>query len=485
MLPLTELLRVISETTDFPVPADATVTSITSDSRNVAPGSLFVAIRGTKGDGAEYIASAREKGAVAVVCDRDVKAEGVLAIRVENTRGALSRLAAKFYPRQPEHIVAVTGTDGKTSTVDFYRQLWHHMGRKSASIGTFGVRRGGEDALDSDARTTPDPVALHHTLSGLAYSGVTHVGMEASSHGLDQFRLDGVRLEAAAFTNLTRDHLDYHGTDEAYFQAKRRLFDTLLPVGATAVLNQDDARFEVLKETCQNRGVRVLGYGKAGEDFRVAGITPNPQGQTTMLELHGKPVRLEVPLVGAFQVMNILAALALVEATGGQLEEALAAVPALAGVPGRLEHIATLANGASVFIDYAHTPMALANILSTLRPHTQHHLHVVFGCGGDRDAGKRPEMGKAADRLADHVIVTDDNPRSEDAALIRKAVLAGAPRGKEVADRRQAIYAALTALNAGDVLVVAGKGHEKTQTVGDKQFPFDDAEVIRELVKTL
>lgn len=466
--------------------AEISITGITADSRRVRPGNLFVALKGTKHDGTRFIADAIAAGAAAILCDKDTPVPGgMIAVRSANVRRALAQMAAAFYARQPEHVVAVTGTDGKTSTCDFFRQLWDCLGKSSAAIGTLGVLSGHGKTLYPESQTTPGPVALQAMLSDMAAGNITHVAMEASSHGLDQYRLDGVALEAAAFTNLTRDHLDYHADEDAYFQAKARLFGELLPARKTAVLNQDDAKFPVLEKICRARNVSVVGFGKSGAQYTIKAITPTPQGQDANLEIYGKPRLLHIPLAGAFQVMNIAAALALVEATGGKLEQALAAVPHLKGVPGRLEKVAALKNGAAVYIDYAHTPTALANILRTLRPHAAGKLSVVFGCGGDRDAGKRPEMGKAANDLADRAIVTDDNPRSENPAVIRKAVLAAAPRAKEIADRREAIYAALKELQSGDILVIAGKGHEKTQTVGDKVLPFDDAEAARQGVKEL
>jgi UDP-N-acetylmuramoyl-L-alanyl-D-glutamate--2,6-diaminopimelate ligase len=465
--------------------ASVSIVSITADSREVVPGSLFVALRGTKTDATQFIADAVKKGAAAILCDETTKGAAPLVIRSKNVRRSLSQIAAAFYAKQPAHVVAITGTDGKTSTADFYRQFWHHLGKSSASIGTLGILEGSGKALYGESQTTPGPVQLHKILAQMAEKNITHVGMEASSHGLDQFRLDGVKLEAAAFTNLTRDHLDYHKTEEAYFAAKARLFSELLPAGKTAVLNKDDARYHDLAKSCHQHGLRVVSFGVFGTEYKIMHLEPSAQGQVATLVIHGKSYTLNIPLAGAFQVFNIAAALALVEASGGKLEDALKVVPKLKGVPGRLELVAELANGAAVYIDYAHTPMALANILKTLRPHVQGKLHVVFGCGGDRDAGKRPEMGKAANDLAEVAIVTDDNPRSENPAAIRKAVLAGCPRGLEVADRKQAIYVALQGLGAGDILVIAGKGHEKTQTVGSKILPFDDAQVAREGVKEL
>lgn len=469
-----------------PEAASLAISMITADSRKVRAGALFVALKGTVSDGTQYIAQAKNLGAAAVLCDLGTETdEDIPLLYAQNTRRALALMAAAFYGRQPAHMVAVTGTDGKTSTADFYRQFWHHMGEQSVSIGTLGVLGGAGEALYPETRTTPGPVELHQMLSEMAAKKIAYAAMEASSHGLDQYRLDGVKLEAAAFTNLTRDHLDYHKTEEAYFKAKLRLFDTLLPGGGTAVINQDDRRFGEIRDICKKRGHRLIGFGKSGAEFKVNAITPMPHGQLADVALLGKSYRLEIPLVGGFQVMNILAALGLVLGSGGEMEKALGVIGKFKGVPGRLEQVVQLANGATVFIDYAHTPMALANIIKTLRPHTKNKLHVVFGCGGDRDTGKRPEMGKAAAELADVVIVTDDNPRSENPAAIRKAILAAAPGAKEVADRREAIYLALKGLTAGDILVIAGKGHEKTQTIGDKVTPFDDAEVARAAAKEL
>lgn len=468
------------------------VASITCDSRRVIPGTLFFALKGGKADGVAFIEQAYNAGAVAVVCAMDASVPDTLLplIRVENPRLALAHMAAAFYNGHPKHMVAVTGTDGKTSTADFFRQFWHGMDRSSASIGTLGILTGEGETLYPGSHTTPDPVDLHKMLTDMAARRIDYVSMEASSHGLDQYRLDGVLLDAAAFTNFTRDHLDYHQTEEAYFKAKERLFSEVLPEGRTVVLNQDDARFSTLKSLCEKRRQKIIGFGRQGAQMRMDALAPHAHGQTAWLELYGQRHELEVPLVGSFQVMNILAALGLVLGVGGSLDEALTIIPGLRGVPGRLEQVASLANGATVFIDYAHTPMALANILRTLRPHTRNRLHVVFGCGGDRDKGKRPEMGKHAVELADVAVVTDDNPRSEDPAQIRREIMATASQGKnggakEVADRREAIYVALKGLEAGDVLVIAGKGHEKTQIIGKQTHPFDDAQVTRELVKEL
>jgi UDP-N-acetylmuramoyl-L-alanyl-D-glutamate--2,6-diaminopimelate ligase len=485
---LIDLIRPVPETLEYSRDAEKlSITGITSDSRQVKPGYLFAALKGSQSDGTKFIGQAKQSGAIAVLCGKstNVSEPGIAAIKATDPRLALAHMAAAFYGTQPKHIAAVTGTDGKTSTADFFRQFWHLMGKKTASIGTLGILSGSGEALYPGSHTTPDPVQLHKLLAELHGKRIEHVAMEASSHGLHQYRLDGVHVQAAAFTNIARDHLDYHHTEEAYFAAKSRLFSELLPEGATAVLNEDDDKFGQMKAICAKRKHDIIGFGKNGSQFKVIRIEPLPHGQRAGLELFDKSYLLDIPLVGAFQVMNILAALGLVVGCGGKLDKALAVIPELNGVPGRLEQVARLANGATVFIDYAHTPMALANILKTLRPHTKKQLHVVFGCGGDRDKGKRPEMGKIANTLADRVIVTDDNPRSEEPGSIRKAILAAAPDAKEVADRREAIYVGLKSLNAGDILVIAGKGHEKTQIVGDKTFPFDDAEVAREAAKEL
>jgi UDP-N-acetylmuramoyl-L-alanyl-D-glutamate--2,6-diaminopimelate ligase len=480
---LIDLLAALDETSQHAGAGSVEVAGITSDSRAVGPGFVFVAQKGEKVDGHQFISQAIQHGAVAVIVDKaQTLPNDPCIIPVANSRRAYAQLAAAFYPRQPDHMVAVTGTDGKTSTADFYRQFWQLLGKRSAAIGTLGIT-GSDGALLSEAtHTTPDPMMLHQQLSVL---DADYVCMEASSHGIHQSRLDGVCLEAAAFTYIGRDHLDYHKTEENYFIAKARLFDTLLPEGKTAVINQDDKRYGELYERCLKRRHRIIGFGRSGKDFRIASLELLPHGQRAKLELFSRHYHVDIPLVGSFQTMNILAALGLVVGSGGDIDEAVAVIPKLKGVPGRLQPVAELACGASVYIDYAHTPMALANILNTLRAHTQNQLHVVFGCGGDRDRGKRPEMGRIAAELADRVIITDDNPRSEDPALIRRSIMAASSGAKEVADRREAIYVALGELRAGDVLVIAGKGHEKTQTIADRVLPFDDAEVARVGVREL
>ncbi len=463
-------------TRDWGVDSNPEITGITANSAEVKDGYIFVALKGEKTDGADFIPQAVERGASLIITDNPLPTihHSPSTIHHPNPRLALSQLAAAFYGRQPEHIVAITGTDGKTSTADFFRQLMSLAGEKSSAIGTL-----------SSNLTTPDPVALHKKLAEFADEKISYMAMEASSHGLFQYRLDGVKLEAAAFTNIARDHLDFHKTEEAYFAAKARLFSEVLPAGKTAVLNADDAKFPALKAICEARGQRIIDFGKTAKEFHIRAITPHGSGQSVLLTLFGKKYNVEVPLVGGFQVMNILAALGLCVGVGMDAENILQHIPQLAGVAGRLQQVAKLANGASVFIDYAHTPMALENILKTMRPHTAGKLLVVFGCGGDRDKGKRPLMGAAAANFADLAIVTDDNPRSEDPAAIRAEVLAGAPSCTAIADRREAIYYAIRQLGAGDALVIAGKGHEKTQIIGDKHLPFDDAEVAQEAARDL
>lgn len=488
VMKLRELLQAVPEAVQLPDSlAGLEITGITSDSTKVKYGFIFVALKGEKIDGAKFIPHAKQNGAVVIVKDEGSEIRDG-EIEVKSPRLALAKMAAAFYGKQPKNIVAVTGTDGKTSTADFFRQFMFLAGEKSASVGTIGVISGEGKSLYEGTLTTPDSVALHKMLAELSDGGVNYLAMEASSHGLSQYRLDGVNLKAAAFTNIARDHLDYHKTEEAYFIAKSRLFSELLPEGKTAVLNQDDTRFSALKNICEKRKHKIIGFGRNGAEFTINSITPNQHGQGVSLTLFGKKYEADVPLVGEFQVMNILAALGLAVGCGVDLEKLLGCISKLKGVSGRLEQVVATKNGAAVFIDYAHTPLALENILKTLRPHSKNKLHVVFGCGGDRDAGKRPLMGKIVSEYADYAIITDDNPRSENPAVIRAAIMAGCSDKilcKEVADRAKAIYLAIEQLKAGDVLVIAGKGHEKMQIIGDKNLPFDDAEVARKAAHDL
>ncbi|HEY4251859.1 MAG TPA: UDP-N-acetylmuramoyl-L-alanyl-D-glutamate--2,6-diaminopimelate ligase [Roseomonas sp.] len=461
----------------------AAITAITADSRKVAPGTLFAAIPGARADGRAFIADAVARGAAAVLAPAGTTwPTGVPErpmLTTADPRRALARMAAAFYETQPKTLIAVTGTNGKTSTADFLRQLWALAGSPAASVGTLGLIAPGFPPGPS--LTTPDPVALHESLAALALAGIQHAALEASSHGIEQRRLDGVRLAAAGFSNLTRDHLDYHGDMAAYRAAKLRLFDTLLPGGAPAGVNADMApeTLAALRAIAARRHLRLIEVGEAGREIRLLSHRPLPHGQALEIEAGGVRYPLELALPGRFQADNVLLALALAMATG--LHNAVALAPRLTGVRGRMERAATLPNGAAVYVDYAHTPDALERLLAALRPHARGQLHVLFGAGGDRDPGKRPLMGAVCARLADVCWVTDDNPRSEDPALIRAAILAACPGGIEVADRARAIAAAMSALSPGDVLAVAGKGHESGQTIAGVTYPFDDADVVRRL----
>ena len=457
-----------------------TITGLTADSRAVSPGFLFAALPGARADGRRFIADAVARGAAAVLAPLGTPWPAGVPPRplIEDAepRRALARMAAAQAGAQPETVVAITGTNGKTSTAEFLRQL---SDRPAASLGTLGVIAPGH--AGGSGLTTPDPVSLAQTLAALAREGVRLAALEASSHGLDQFRLDGVRLRAAGFTNLTRDHLDYHGTLDAYRSAKLRLFDALLPPGAPALaatgLDRDTAA--ALRDVAVNRGLALRWVGEDGDAIRLLRAVPHPGGQHLEVAAEGARRTLDLPLPGRFQADNALLAAALATAVG--VRGALDRLPMLQGVRGRMELAASLPNEAAVYVDYAHTPDALERLLSALRPHTAGRLHVVFGAGGDRDRGKRPLMGQAAARLADAAIVTDDNPRTEDPAAIRAAVLAACPGAREIGDRAAAIAAALNALRRGDVLVVAGKGHEQGQTIGTQTLPFDDAAVVRRL----
>lgn len=459
------------------------ITSVTSDSREVRKGSLFVALKGVHADGSRFVDDAIAKGAAVVMAAEDAELPSlpahVILLRTPSPRFALAKLAAVIVGRQPKFTAAVTGTDGKTSTAYFARQLWEKLELKAASLGTLGVIGDKGVLLSEGVHTTPDPVQLHQTLGKLAEEGYTHVVMEASSHGLDQHRLDGVNVQAAAFTNFTRDHLDYHKTVEAYFDAKARLFRDVLKPQGTAVMNVEDAHVNDLIKIASKRGCQIIEYGEEAKHLRILDIEPLPQGQRVSLQVWGKPFEFTTSIVGSFQVYNMLAAAGLVIASGFDIGKVMSLLQELSGVRGRLEHIGSY-HGAAIYIDYAHTPTALANVLATLRLHTQGQLHVVFGCGGDRDKGKRPEMGSIAKALADSVIVTDDNPRSEEPGSIRAEIIAACTGATEIGDRREAIHAAMGKLKTGDVLLVAGKGHETTQTIGSEQIPFDDAQVIRE-----
>ncbi|MCW3477927.1 UDP-N-acetylmuramoyl-L-alanyl-D-glutamate--2,6-diaminopimelate ligase [Limobrevibacterium gyesilva] len=456
---------------------------VTADSRRVAPGFLFAALPGTRADGRAFIADAVARGAAAVLAPEGTDWPAGVPPRPllqdPEPRRRLAQIAAVLAGPQPATVVAVTGTNGKTSTVEFLRQIWALAGHAAASLGTLGLNAPGFEA--GPGLTTPDPVGLAETLAMLARAGIERAAMEASSHGLHQFRLDGVRLSAGAFTNLTRDHLDYHGTVAAYRAAKLRLFAELLPPGAPAVASTalDAESLAALRDIAGQRRLALLTVGEGGEAIGLRRAVPRPDGQTLEITAGGKRRSLHLPLPGRFQADNVLVAAALAQATGTR--DALDHAAHLTGVRGRMELAARLPNGAAVYVDYAHTPDALERLLTALRPHTAGRLHVVFGAGGDRDRGKRPLMGAAAARLADRAIVTDDNPRTEDPAAIRAAVLAACPGACDIGDRAAAIEAALNALGPGDVLAVAGKGHEQGQTVGTKTLPFDDVATVRRL----
>ncbi len=456
---------------------------VTADSRQVAPGVLFAALPGSRVDGRTFIAEAVARGAAAVLAPAGTPWPAAVPARPlledPQPRRRLAQLAALFAGPQPEALVAVTGTNGKTSTVEFLRQIWADAGHPAASLGTLGLIAPG--FAPGAGLTTPDPVSIAGTLARLARAGVRHAAIEASSHGLDQFRLDGARLAAAGFTNLTRDHLDYHDTEQAYRAAKLRLFAELLPKGAPAVAfaGMDAITLAALREIAVRQRLDLRTVGPAGSAIRLLATTPRTDGQELDIEIEGGRRSIPLPLVGRFQGDNALMAAALAAALGEH--GALDRLAALRGVRGRMELAARLPNGACAYVDYAHTPDALERLLTALRPHTAGRLHVVFGAGGDRDRGKRPLMGAVAARLADAAIVTDDNPRGEQPTAIRAAILAACPGAREIGDRARAIEAALNALGPGDVLAVAGKGHEQGQTIADQTIPFDDREVIRQL----
>ena len=454
------------------------VTGFAIDHRKVAPGTVFGAFAGQRFNGEAFIPAAVESGAVAVVAAPEARVEGALHIADAAPRARFARLAAKFFAPFPETAVAVTGTNGKTSTVEMTRQLWRMAGRHAASIGTLGVATADERV--TTGLTTPDIVTFLSNVAGLAREGVTHLAFEASSHGLDQYRTEGLPVAAAAFTNFSRDHLDYHGTMDAYLDAKLRLFGEVVAVDGAAVIWTDDPVSARVIEAARARGVRVLAVGERGEALRLVGRTPTLLGQKLAIEAEGATHKVSLPLIGAYQAANALTAAGLVIATGGDVKATLQALSRLQPVRGRLERAVITRTGAPVYVDYAHTPDALEAGASALKPHAQGRLILVFGAGGDRDQGKRQEMGAVAARMADRVIVTDDNPRSEDPAAIRRMVLEGAPHALEIGDRREAIAAAIGEAGPADIVLVAGKGHEQGQIVGDLVLPFDDVNVARE-----
>ena len=460
---------------------DVAITGLTADSRKVAPGFVFAAMQGVVTDGRKFIGSAIEAGAVAVLGEDLPATEGAVAVEVENARLALAEGSARFYAQQPERIVAITGTNGKSSTVDFLRQIWDAAGLRAASMGTLGAI-GPSGKIDL-GHTTPDPVAIHETLQSLAQDGVTHAAMEASSHGLAQYRLDAVRLTGVAFTNLTQDHLDYHNTMDEYRAAKMRLFTELAPKGCPAVVNADSDQRLFFEEAAKEAGLDLVSVGWRGEDLKIEELMPKATGQRLFLSWRGDKAAIDLPLIGEFQALNALTAAGLALAGGLDLQSVASGMSALKPVKGRLEYVGETGEGAGVFVDYAHTPAGLDVLLRAARPHTAGRLVVVFGCGGDRDRGKRPQMGEIAAKHADLVIVTDDNPRSEDPAFIRSEVLAGVPEGLEIGDRGKAIAYAIADLRKGDTLLIAGKGHETGQIIGDTVVPFSDQETALAALK--
>ncbi|XBQ14947.1 MAG: UDP-N-acetylmuramoyl-L-alanyl-D-glutamate--2,6-diaminopimelate ligase [Oceanicaulis sp.] len=453
-----------------------TVTGLSLDSRTVKPGDLFAALPGLRTDGRKFIPMAEEKGAVAVLAPKGTKA-GVPVIEADDPAAALAMIAATFHPRQPETIAAVTGTNGKSSTVEFLRQIWTRAGLDAAALGTLGVTRA--TGRTEFGYTTPDAIALHRSIDALAGEGVTHLAMEASSHGLKQRRMDAVRVTAAAFTNLTQDHLDYHPDFEDYFASKMRLFQELAIEGAPAVINMDSDWSDRVLQAAEAMGMTPVTIGWRGRDLAVTEIVPELTSQLVRFTWKGEAHEVHLPLVGEFQTANALGAAALALVTGVSEADAFAALAELKGVSGRLQQVGETKAGAPVFIDYAHTPDGLDKLLRAVRPHTQGRIFLVFGAGGDRDPTKREKMGAIAEKLADKVYVTDDNPRSEDPAKIRKAVLSGCPSATEIADRAEAIRTAIDTLEDGDVLLISGKGHETGQIFADRTVPFDEVEIVQ------
>ncbi len=461
------------------------VKGLTLDSREVEPGFLFAAVPGEKTDGAKFIDEAVKKGAVAVLTDigDDITVKGAVHISDPEPRHAFAKMAARFFGPQPNTIAAVTGTNGKSSTAHFVRQLWSFMGKKAGSIGTLGVVAEGLNY--SIGLTTPDPVALHKALKEMVEHKVSHVVIEASSHGLSQFRIDGVKVKIAGFTNLTQDHMDYHADEENYFAAKRRLYDEILSEEGWGVLNIDNPFGLRIKASLEERGVKILTVSRKAGDITLKSTVPGKAGQTLEFSHKGKDYKTRFPVIGAFQAENVLLAAGIVIASGFEADKVFDKIYYLAGVPGRMEKVADTPFGGEVYIDYAHTPDGLSNALTSIKQNTFGKLHLVFGCGGNRDQGKRPKMGAIAETLADFVYVTDDNPRHENPFDIRKEILEACPTGQEFVDRADAIRFGVRALKRDDVLIITGKGNETGQIVGDKVLPFSDKLVVRETVSAM
>jgi UDP-N-acetylmuramoyl-L-alanyl-D-glutamate--2,6-diaminopimelate ligase len=457
---------------------DPEITGVTADSRRVKPGYLFAALPGSKADGRRFVDAAIDAGAAAIIAGEDIPGLAAPVVSTADPRRAYALAAAALCGHQPEFVVAVTGTNGKTSVASFCRQIFRACGRVSASMGTLGVT-AGDDQLSPPGLTTPDAADVAEMLATLAERGVSHLALEASSHGIDQRRLDGVQLTAAGFLNLTQDHLDYHGDMDAYRAAKLRLFEALLPRGRTAVLNADSDAFPVFAGAVRKHGLSLMTVGAMGQGLTLTSRRPDTRGQRLRIKAWGREHEVILPLAGAFQASNALVAAGLCIVAGERVESALAALEAVEGAPGRLQRIGEGPRGGTAYVDYAHTPDGLRTVLTALRPHTSGRLIVVFGAGGDRDRGKRPQMGAAAADMSDIAIVTDDNPRSEAPAAIRAEIMAGANGLTEIAGRAEAIAMAADLMRAGDILVVAGKGHEHGQDIGGVIHPFDDAAVTR------
>lgn len=472
---------------DMKTKSNPLITGVSADSRKVKPGMIFVAIKGNHSDGHDYIDDAVNAGAAVIIAEQAVKTDKAEVMITENARLELTKLAAAWAGRQPGVIAAVTGTNGKTSVADFLRQIWKHIGWQSASIGTLGIRGDGiEHVAELSHLTTPDPVSLHLNLNRLAAAGVSNIAIEASSHGIEQDRLSGLKLVAAGFTNLSRDHLDHHQTMENYFKAKERLFTELLPDGAIAVINIDDEYGERLAATLSKRQISVLGVGRdKAATLRLDEIKHFDGGMSLIVDYNGDKTTIPLAMVGEFQAENALVAAGLAFASGASMKHALLALPYIKPAPGRMQSVNGHPHGGRIVIDYAHTPDALKTALDSLRDEVSGRLGVVFGCGGDRDQGKRGEMGTIAHKHADFAIITDDNPRHEDPADIRAAVLATCPDAAEIGDRQKAIREGILKLEDGDVLLIAGKGHESNQLVGSETLPFSDEAVAAAVITSM
>jgi UDP-N-acetylmuramoyl-L-alanyl-D-glutamate--2,6-diaminopimelate ligase len=458
--------------------AQQTVTGFAIDHRKVAPGTVFGAFQGAAFNGEDFVDDAVAAGAIAVVSRPGVGVSGAVHIADDVPRRAFARLAAQFFRPFPQHIAAVTGTNGKTSTAELSRQLWRMAGHHAASIGTLGIITASDQA--KTGLTTPDIVTFLSNMSSLAREGVSHAIFEASSHGLSQYRCEGVPVQVAAFTNLSRDHLDYHGTMDAYFEAKMRLFDEVVDDHGTAVIWADDAWSDKVVARAKRRDLRLITVGGKGQGIQLMSREPTQLGQTLELQIQGERSKVKLPLIGAYQAANALIAAGIVMATGVEVDAVLQHIARLQPVRGRLERAVITKSGAPVYVDYAHTPDGLDAAIAALRPHIRGRLITLFGAGGDRDRGKRPLMGAVATKASDMVIVTDDNPRGEDPASIRADIMASAAGAHDIGDRREAIAFAISQARPGDIVLIAGKGHEDGQVIGDRLLPFDDVEVARE-----